>query len=179
MKVGQDYFNDKSSFLAMEKDFAIITHKLLNNQPLVKLLYYTQPDALKGPDLTAEQIRGLIHKQIRIVPKIDIDKACPNFIVISFDNFTPNAKNPEFRDCTINFDVLCHPDHWSLGNFQLRPYKIVGEIDAMMNNAKLSGIGQLNFITCNDLVLNDQLMGLTLIYRAINGNEDKINPLVP
>jgi len=37
----------------------------------------------------------------------------------------------------------------------LRPYKIVGEIDAMMNNAKLSGIGELNFITCNDLVLND------------------------
>mgnify|MGYP007056158908 CR=1 FL=1 len=31
MKVGQDYFNDKSSFLAMEKDFSLITHKLLNN----------------------------------------------------------------------------------------------------------------------------------------------------
>lgn len=178
MKVGQEYFNDKSSFLAMEKDFALITHKLLNNQRLVKLLYYTQPDALKGPDLTAEQIRSLIHKQIRIVPKLDIDQHCPNFVVISFDNFTPNVKNPEFRDCTINFDVLCHPDHWNLGSFQLRPYKIVGEIDAMMNNAKLSGIGELNFITCNDLVLNDQLMGLTLVYRAINGIEDKIDPLV-
>ena len=150
MKVGQEYFNDKSSFLAMEKDFALITHKLLNNQRLVKLLYYTQPDALKGPDLTAEQIRSLIHKQIRIVPKLDIDQHCPNFIVISFDNFVPNAKKK----------------------------KIVGEIDAMMNNAKLSGIGELNFVTCNDLILNDQLMGLTLIYRAINGVEDRIDPLV-
>ena len=47
----------------------------------------------------------------------------------------------------------------------------------MFNEARLTGIGTLNFITGNNLVLNDQLMGLTLIYQAVHGVEDKINPL--
>jgi hypothetical protein len=54
----------------------------------------------------------------------------------------------------------------------LRPYKIIGEIDAMFNNKKLTGIGTLQFLGCNNLVLNDQLMGLTAVYQAIHGVED-------
>jgi hypothetical protein len=51
--------------------------------------------------------------------------------------------------------VLCHPDHWNLGNFALRPYKILGELDAMFNEQKLTGIGTLNFQVCTDLTMND------------------------
>ena len=172
MRVGKDYFTIGSSFLSLEKDFALIANKMLRNQNLMKLIYYTQPDCLKAKDLTQEEIYSLLNNQIRIVPKIDIEQHCPNQVIISFDNFTPNQKNPEFRDCTVNFDVLCHPDHWNLGNFQLRPYKIIGEIDATFNNQKLTGIGTLQFLGCNNLVLNDQLMGLTAIYRAVHGVED-------
>jgi len=143
MKVGKEHFEVKSSFLSIEKDFALIANQLLKNQNLMKLIYYTQPDCLKADDLTPEQILSLLNNQIRIVPKIDIEQHCPNQVIITFDNFIPNAKNPEFRDCTVGFDVLCHPDHWNLGNFQLRPYKIVGEIDAMFNNRKMTGIGTL------------------------------------
>ena len=177
MKVGKNYFEPEFKFLAMEKDFALITDKLLSDQRLLKLLYYTQPDCQKGPDLTAQQKLSLIGKQIRIVPKIDIIQDCPNYVIISFDNFTTNAENPKFRDCTINFDILCHPDHWNLGNFQLRPYKIAGEIDRLFNNQKLTGIGEVHFVTGNNLVLNDQLMGLTLIYQAIYDGADEVNPL--
>jgi len=84
----------------------------------------------------------------------------------------PNANNPEFRDCTVNFDILCHPDHWNLGNFQLRPYKIAGEIDAMINKQKFTGIGELQFMGANSLVLNDQLMGMTMMYRSVQSKED-------
>ena len=81
------------------------------------MLYYTQKDCLKAPDLTSEQILSLVDKHIKIVPKLDINSDCPTFVVVTFDNYTTNATNPEFRDCTINFDILCHPDHWNLGNF--------------------------------------------------------------
>lgn len=172
MKVGTDYFKVNSSFLSIEKDFALIANKMLKNQRLMKLIYYTQPDCLKADDLTSEQIFSLLNNQIRIVPKVDIETHCPNQVIITFDNFLPNANNPEFRDCVVQFDVLCHPDHWNLGNFQLRPYKIIGEIDAMFNKQKLTGIGTLHFLGCNDLVLNDQLMGLTASYQAIHGVED-------
>ena len=140
MKVGDNFKPLDSSFLILEKDLEKIAQKMLSNPRLLKLLYYTDETCLSKPVLDVTQKLSLINKQIRIVPKLDITKECPIFVVISFDNFTPNATNPQFRDCTVNFDILCHPDHWNLGNFQLRPYKIAGEIDGMFNNSKMTGI---------------------------------------
>ena len=176
MKVGQNYF-PKSSFLSTDKDLSLIFQKIMGNQRLLKMLYYTQKDCLKAPDLTDTEIYGMLEKQLKIVPNLTITEECPNFVIVTFDNFIPNASNPEFRDCTINFDILCHPDHWNLGNFQLRPHKIAGEIDAMFNNQYLTGIGTVQFAGGNNLVLNDQLMGMSLMYRTVHGDEDKRNPL--
>lgn len=175
MKVGQNYF-PKSSFLSIDKDLALIVNKILQNQRLCKLLYYTQKDCLQAEDLSMEQRISLLNNHIRIIPKLPITTQCPNYIIITMTDFTP-TDNPEFRDCTINFQVLCHPDHWNLGNFALRPYKILGELDAMFNEQKLTGIGTLNFQVCTDLTMNDQECGFSLSYTATHGIEDKINPL--
>ena len=174
MKVGESFDRPESSFLILEKDLERIANKMLTNPRLLKLLHYREADALSRPNLTAKQKIELLNNEIKIIPYLAIDKECPIFVVISFDNFTPNANNPEFRDCTVNFDILCHPDHWNLGNFQLRPYKIAGEIDAMFNKTKMTGIGELQFMGANNLVLNEQLMGLTLMYRSIQSTEDVI-----
>lgn len=176
MKVGKTYF-PKSSFLSVDKDFALITNKILENDNLCKLLYYTQRDCLSAPALKAAEKMSLINNQIKIVPCLTISEECPIYLIITMTNFTPNYSNPEFRDCEIGFEVLCHPDHWNLGNFALRPYKIMGELDAMFNKTKLTGIGTLEFQVCTNLVLNNQLMGLTSSYRAVHGVEDQINPL--
>lgn len=176
MKVGQNYF-PKSSFLSTDKDLSLIVNKLLNNQRLCKMLYYTQKDCLNAEDLTMQERLTLINKQIKIVPRLYIDENCPIYIIVTFNNFSPNMTNSEFRDCLINFDIICHPDHWNLGNFQLRPHKIAGEIDAMINGQKLTGIGEIQFLDGHNLVLNDQLMGMSLIYQTVHGVEDKINPL--
>lgn len=172
MKVGETFAQPESSFLILEKDFARIVEKILQNPRLLKLLHYRTSDALIRPNLTSAEKIALIGNEIKIVPKLDIDKECPIYMIISFDNFTPNANNPLFRDCTVNFDILCHPDHWNLGNYQLRPYKIAGEIDAMFNMQKMTGIGELQFMGANNLVLNEQLMGLTMIYRSVQSTED-------
>ena len=155
MRVGENFSRAESSFLILEKDFEKIANKMLTNPRLLKLLYYREKDAQTKPSLTNAQKMGLINKEIRIIPQLTIEKECPIFVVISFDNFEPNENNPLFRDCLISFDILCHPDHWNLGNFQLRPYKIAGEIDAMFNNSKMTGIGTLQFIGAKNLVLND------------------------
>lgn len=179
MKVGKNYFEDtKSSFLSVDKDLERIVNEILQNDRLCKLLYYTQKDCLKAPNLTAAQKLSLINKQIRIVPYLPVSEECPTYIIIKMVDFTPNRTNPEFRDCVINFQILCHPDHWNLGNFSLRPYRIVGELDAMFNNKKMTGIGTLQFSVCTNLTLNDQETGLTLSYDAIHGVEDQIDPLV-
>lgn len=176
MKVGKDFF-PKSSFLSTDKDLSLIIKKIMSNQKVLKMLYHTERDCLKAPDLTQAQIVNMLDKQIKLVPEIKIDQECPNYLIVSLDNYTPNLTNPEFRDCTIQFDILCHPDHWHLGNFQLRPHKIAGEIDAMFDGQKLTGIGTVNFLGGKRLLLNNELMGFTLIYSAIHGVEDQINPL--
>jgi hypothetical protein len=58
-------------------------------------------------------------------------------------------------------------------DFELRPYKIAGELDSMFNNKHLTGIGTLEFVGANRLILNDEYAGLCLMYQAVHGEEDK------
>ena len=162
-----------SSFLSVEKDMAIIANKLLQSDRLKRLLYYDTPDALTKPNLTSEQAQQLFGKNIKIIPKVYVDNKVMQYIIINFNNFTTNQNNPEFRDNIIMFDVICHFDQWNLNDFQLRPYKIAAEIDSLLNNQRLTGIGKLEFVSAVQIVLSDEFAGLCLIYQAIHGGEDK------
>lgn len=167
----------QSSFLSVDKDLSTIIDKTLSSNKLKKLLFYTTGDALEQKDLNEDQSLELINKNIKIIPKIKVDEGVLNYLIIGFDNFTPNGNNPYFRDNVIFFDIICHFDQWQLKDSQLRPFRIAGEIDRLFNNSKLSGIGTLNFMTATQFVLNDEFSGITLMYQAIHGDEDKRNPL--
>ena len=163
----------KSSFLSTEKDMNLIVSAILKNERLKRLLHYTTRDALNRKNLTEDESLELFGKNIKLVPKLDVDNSVLNYIIISFDNFTPNATNPEFRDNIIEFDIICHFDQWQLQDFALRPYKIAGEIDSMFNGKHLTGIGELNFLGMNQIILTDEFAGLCLMYSAVHGEEDK------
>ena len=169
------YSYPHSSFLSVEKDMNILVDLFCSNDRLKKLLYYTTKDCLDKPKLTEDQTLDLFGKQIRIVPKLQVDGEVKNYIIISFDNFSPNATNPEFRDNIIEFDIICHFDQWNLKDFELRPYKIAAEIDSMLKEKRLTGIGELEFLGANQMILTDEYAGLCLMYSAIHGEEDKIN----
>ena len=163
-----------SSFLSVEKDMEIITNKILKNERLKRLLYYTTKDALDKPNIGEDASLELFGKNIKIVPKLYIDEEVLNYLIIDFDDFTPNKENPEFRDNTISFDIICHYDQWQLNGFALRPYKIAAELDSMFNNKHLTGIGKLEFKGLKQLVINnDDFDGFTLVFKAIHGEEDK------
>lgn len=172
-----NYEFPKSSFLSIQKDLEIITSKLMKNTRLQRLLYFTTPDALdrKNEDIPEEAVYELFQKNIKIIPKLYIDGSVLSYVIINFDNFTPNAENPEFRDNIISFDIICHFDQWKLKDFQLRPYMIAAEIDSMLDGKHLTGIGDLQFLGANQLILNDEFAGISLMYQAIHGEEDKKN----
>lgn len=174
MKI-ETYQYPKSSFLSVEKDMSLITSYLLKNERLKRLLFYTTPDCLDKPNLSDKESIELIHKNIKIVPKLYVDGSVLNYIILSFDNFTENRTNPEFRDNIVEFDIICHFDQWNLKDFQLRPYRIAAEIDSMLNNQKLTGIGRLQFMGANQMLLTDEYAGLCLMYQAIHGGEDEFN----
>lgn len=169
----------KSSFLSMEKDLEIVVNHVLKNENLKKLLYYTSPDCYTKPQLTEEESLALFGKNIKIIPKLTVDGTVLNYMIINFDNFTTNYNNPEFRDNIIEFDIVCHFNQWQLDDFKLRPYRIAAEIDAMFDKQHLTGIGRLQFLGANQIILTDEFAGLCLMYQAIHGEEDKIHPVNP
>lgn len=179
-----------SSFLSCEKDIETILKKLfIESKPysdiLKRLLVINTKDCLEdNSEVVLNKIQQttlsqlIKDKYIRLSPKIEIEEhdEVKAYLIISSDNYTTNENNSYYRDCTITFDIICYTDYWDIGNYRLRPLKIAGYIDGILNNAKLSGIGTFNFIGCNELILNETLSGYTLSYRAIHGNDDKIAP---
>lgn len=178
-----------SSFLSCEKDIETILKKIfIQSKPysdiLKRLLVINTKDCL---DNTTSKIieeklnemslaRLIQEKYIKLSPKLEMGEheEIKSYIIISMDNFTRNATNPQFRDCTVTFDIICHTDYWYLGDYRIRPIKIAGYIDGILNECKLSGIGTFNFIGCNELVLNEELAGYSLSYRAVHGSDDRI-----
>ena len=178
-----------SSFLSCEKDIEEILKKLfISSKPysdiLKRLLVINTKDCLdnensaviqkKIDEMNLAKLKQMGY--IKLEPKIKFGEheEVKAYILVSCDNFTPNGTNPYYRDCTVTFDIICHTDYWDLGNYRIRPLKIAGYIDGILNKARLSGIGTFNFLGCNQLILNEELSGYTLMYHAIHGNDDKL-----
>jgi hypothetical protein len=49
----------------------------------------------------------------------------------------------------------------------------------MFNDKHLTGIGKLQFLGANQMILTDEFAGLCLMYSAIHGEEDKKDMLNP
>lgn len=171
------YEYPKSSLLGMPKDAALIMDRILSNQNVLKLINYNDRDWQNKPDVTGTDLKEMFaSKQISSVPKIKIDKPDKTYIRLIYGNVVRNATNPEYRDNTFGIDIICHYDNWDLGDFELRPYRIAGEIDAMLDGTHLSGIGELAFVSAVPYVYDEEFAGVTLTYLAIRGNEDRVNP---
>ena len=179
----------KSSFLSCEKDAEEIIKKLfVDSRPysdyLKRLLLINTPDCLY--DMTNQKYIDIINKTsvkdlhdkgyLRFNPKLLLNEneEVKSYIRISFDNFRPERSNDYWRDCIVEIDIICHPEYWDLGNYRQRPIKIMGYIDGILNNSKLSGIGTLQFAGANELVLDENLAGYCLMYTATHGNDDNI-----
>ena len=180
-----------SSFLSCEKDIEEILRKLfISSKPysdiLKRLLVINTKDCLdnenslvikqKLEEMTLAKLRQ--EGYIKLEPKLKFGEheEVKSYIIISCDNFSSNITNPYYRDCTVTFDIICHTDYWQMDNYQIRPLKIAGLIDGLLNNAKLSGIGTFQFVGCNELVLDEVFSGYCLTYLATHGSDDIIEP---
>ena len=167
-----------SSFLSVEKDLDIIISKICKNQRLLKLLYYNVPNALAQPALSDDQLEEVIKNNIKLVPKTYVEDEYRNYLIIKFDNFLTGL-NPEFRNNTIEFDILCNYENWQLDGYALRPIKIMAEIDSMFNGARLTGAGLTEFGGATDIIATDQMAGYCIFFNVIHGGEDEKRALNP
>ena len=175
MKI-ERYKRPTSSFLSVDKDIETIMDAMWRNPRLKRLLYRLDKDPLNGSNLTEEESMELFTKgYITNIPRVPVDEDVKNYIIISFNKFSPNIKNPHFRDNVIIVDVLCQFDQWQLAGMQLRPFKIAAEVDSMLDGARLSGIGILNFVGANYITVAQKFGGYSLVYRATHSEDDVKN----
>lgn len=176
----------QSSFLSCEKDTEIILNRLFTESGkystwLKRLLIINTKDCLdpnirKYDDIVNHySVNDLIEKQyVRFTPRLEFNEHedVQSYLLISYDNFTTNSANEQFRDCMINFDILCNTKQWDLQGLRVRPLMIAGYIDGILNLGKLSGVGKTVFLGCNELILDQNLAGYTLSYQVVHFSED-------
>lgn len=176
-----------SSFLSCEKDTELILRKLfVTSKPysdvLKSLLVIQAPDCLDNIEkykahLDTYSVARLIEEgYVRFAPreKFEEHEQVKSYLYLYFDNFSKDYTNPEFRDCEVQFTVITHHDQEELGNFRLRSLKILGYIDGIMNNARLTGIGTLNFNNASAFIQDENFGGYSIIYQATHGSDDQI-----
>lgn len=154
----------RGSFSDIGKNLNIIARRLMNNENLIKLLVHTDSKA-ESMDLTQEQIESTFGDQIRIVPVINKDEDVKNYVIIQFGAFTPVEANDGFyKQYIITFDVICNTANWMLSDYTPRPYKIMAEIDNVINKTKIESVGPVSFMGAQTLIVNEELSGFTLNY---------------
>lgn len=185
-----------SSFLSCGKDLQSILKTLfVTSKPysdlLKRLLIINSKDCLDWENkdyqavIDSISLKDMIDKgYIRKTPKITrgTHQEIKSYILISFDNFSSNFENPNFRQYNINFDIVCYNDAWQLDNYLIRPLMICGYIDGILNSLsndnqtyqkghkdqiKLSGVGEYQFLGCQMSVLNEDLSMYSLSYHGM------------
>lgn len=132
-----------------------IVKRLLANQNLLKLLYYTDTDPLSHKDLDEDQIREeVFEKLVKIVPRVGPKETSKSVIVLRVPSGNLNYENNEFRDIGIDIEVFTPLTQWILKSDSLRPFLILGELQKSLNDKTINGMGkmvggnfELNFLT--------------------------------
>ena len=132
-----------------------IIKRLLANQNLLKLLYYTDKDPLSHEDLTEEQIENeVFNKLVKIVPRVGPKETAHSLIAVRIARARGLASNNEFKNVNISVEIFVPMTQWIIKDTNLRPFAIMGEVQKSLNGKKIEGLGKmtggdfsLNFLT--------------------------------
>ena len=132
-----------------------IVKRLLTNQNLLKLLYYTDKDPLSHEDLTEEQIQNEVFgKLVKIVPRVGPKETAHSIVAVRIARARGLVTNNEFKNVNISVEVFVPMTQWIIKDTNLRPFAIMGEIQKSLNGKKIEGLGKmiggdfdLNFLT--------------------------------
>lgn len=132
-----------------------IISRLMANDRLVNLLYYTDKDPLSSPFLSKEQKEDEIYeKLIKIIPRIGPKENAKSIIALRVVKGSKIPGNTEFKVIKIAVEVFVPLTQWFIKDSNLRPFAILGEIENSLDGKTINGLGKieggdfdLNFLT--------------------------------
>ena len=132
-----------------------IVSRLMANDNLVNLLYYTDKDPLSNPPLSQEQKqKEVFDKLIKIVPRVGPKETATSIIAIRVIKGSLDPTNSEFRNIRVEIETFVPLTQWYINDSNLRPFAIMGEIEESLSGKSINGLGKmeggdfdLNFLT--------------------------------
>ena len=132
-----------------------VMKRLMANDNLVNLLYYTDKDPLNKPPLTEDQKKEEIYeKLIKVIPRVGPKETAHSIIAIRVISGSKLNSNTEFKNVKIGIEVFVPLTQWIIRDTNLRPFAILGEIEKSLDGKKINGLGKmeggdfdLNFLT--------------------------------
>lgn len=132
-----------------------IVRRLMANDNLVNLLYYSDKDPLSQPYLTDEQKKKEIYeKLIKIIPRVGPKETAQSIIALRIVNGSKVGANTEFRNIKVSVEIFVPLTQWIIKDTNLRPFAIMGEIEESLEGKTVNGLGkleggdfELNFLT--------------------------------
>ena len=145
-----------------------IIRRLMANDNLINLLYYTNKDPLSQPPLTEEQKEKVIfNKLIKIIPRIGPKEDSKSMIAIRAVKSSTLDANTEFKDVIIQIETFVPITQWFIKDTNLRPFAIMGEIENSLKGKTVNGLGkmmggdfEINFLT-DEITTYEQTFWLT------------------
>ena len=90
-----------------------IIKRLMSNQNLLKLLYYTDKDPLSQPDLTEKQIKEEVYeKLIKIIPRVGPKETAHSIVTVRFIRGRRNPNNNEFENISVAVESFVPLTQW-------------------------------------------------------------------
>ena len=121
-----------------------IVKRLMANDDLVNLLYYTDKDPLSQPHLTEEEkSKKVFEELIKIVPVVEPREDEKSVIVVRVVAGNNIGSNSEFRNVKISIETFVPMTAWIFKNINLRPFAILGEIQKSLQGKTVNGLGRI------------------------------------
>lgn len=145
-----------------------IVNRLMANDRLVNLLYYSDKDPLNSPPLSKEQKQSEVYeKLIKIIPRIGPTETAKSIISLRVISGTKLSSNSEFKTIKIGIEVFVPLTQWFIKDSNLRPFAILGEIEKSLDGKSINGLGKmqggdfdLNFLT-DEISAYEQIFWIT------------------
>lgn len=146
----------------------IIT-RLMSNDDLINLLYYTDKDPLSQPHLTLEEKqKDIFEKLIRIIPRVGADESSQSIITVRALNGIRLEENGEFKSVTISIEVFTPLSQWIIKNTNLRPFLILGEIQKSLEGKTINGLGRISGGDFSLSFLTEEISCYEMVFEIIS-----------
>lgn len=121
-----------------------IVTRLLANDDLVNLLYYSDKDPYSKPALTEEQKqKEVFEKLIKVVPRVGPKEDAKSLLVIRVVGGRTNMENSEFKNLEIKVEVFVPLTQWLIKDSNLRPFAILGQVQKSLDGKTVNGLGKM------------------------------------